>query len=604
MDGEGDDGDDDVGVRSRSISSAADKADGGQRQRPTFARSGSADWRFIRSRPTSMDRRHGGLRVAAARANDAAKIPFVLRTLEERIFGGPAMSSLPQRERLQEVNQGILAAEGVHGLVLAFLEREFAGVRTREDYDTKFSPPMLEVFRTCFLFLFYFTWGNEANREALSTRPWVRLLLRQLAFWDGIEVACLLANVLRNNGEANHLLNQADVEMICELFVDAVKEEAAKQSGPKPDAARAEPVASKKQSFGGFSVGDSVEALFGTSWWLATVKSTEPFVVVYESDSSEVTVPEYQVATKVRQTPTKADAEKYDLESFLDTDEAWGAAIGKSDVDLDAEFQTSDGGAGAAVAGTDLGAAESASSEDWRRATSLVQLIKSVVESKTGPIEFRQNQVVSLLESKLRMKAIVGTRGMTHAGDRQLLAALLLQPQPAQAIGALDEPRKPFPPTTKYSFARVEAKFEELMVENESSGTAKQQLPPRAFKDAKEWEQFHRGNGAGKHRELVDTEHLAFHLQFVDLLAMLAKGDNVDVEKWVSYFVPDKELLAGIQTRHGRLRGIFVRFLHGRHFCRQFDAVAHAARLAAGGGRLEVAGLSMLLWNFCRAVPS
>jgi hypothetical protein len=32
-----------------------------------------------------------------------------------------------------------------------------------------------------------------------------------------------------------------------------------------------------------------------------------------------------------------------------------------------------------------------------------------------------------------------------------------------------------------------------------------------------------------KTKELSDTAHLSFHLHFVDLLAMLAKGDDVEV---------------------------------------------------------------------------
>ena len=134
-----------------------------------------------------------------------ADVPYLLRSVEEKIFCGPSLDALPQRERLQEVNQGILASEGVHTPILEFLHRVHQNVATKRQHVQAFSPPMAEVIRTCYLFLFYFTWQNPANAQLLSTKTVLRLLCAQLAWWDGVELAALLTNVLVNNDAANQV---------------------------------------------------------------------------------------------------------------------------------------------------------------------------------------------------------------------------------------------------------------------------------------------------------------------------------------------------------------------------------------------------------------
>jgi hypothetical protein len=202
-------------------------------------------------------------------------------------------------------------------------------------------------------------------------------------------------------------------------------------------------------------------------------------------------------------------------------------SLNLDDTDDDVKARRKGGAAPSPSPSSSLARGKGACVEDWRRATAFVQLIKCVVEASNMPIQVRQEQVVALLEARLRMKTIVGSRGLTNAGDRHLLAALLLQPQPAtvasRASAAMDSEATPigetssgtsehgvgamektFPPMIRFSFDRVNATFEALSIvetpPSEAGGAVavgSKRLPPRAFKNAEDWENFQRqGNGS------------------------------------------------------------------------------------------------------------
>jgi hypothetical protein len=133
----------------------------------------------------------------------------------------------------------------------------------------------------------------------------------------------------------------------------------------------------------------------------------------------------------------------------------------------------------------------------------------------------------------------------------------------------------------------VASLYEVKRVEKEYERQTKKRKPPKkinAAEPVKEWVRSMAGS-----RPLADESHLNFHVKFVDVLGMLAKGDNQNIEQWCSLFIPEPMLLSGLRSRHYVLKGSFLRCMHGFYFSK-FGAESSGADTSSGAGGAMGAG--------------
>jgi hypothetical protein len=214
---------------------------------------------------------------------------------------------------------------------------------------------------------------------------------------------------------------------------------------------------------------------------------------------------------------------------------------------------------------------------DWTKASALLDLLASMVESEAGPIMARQELVAQALEEGLRLSndTLGATDGHLLAAflylDKASVEDLLARNQAAdnqseassrggEGGGGNDnndndnEPAELEEVSSLYQVSRVVEEYERL---------TKKRNPPRKFEAVSKWKSFHL-----RCKPLPQNTHLSFHIKVVDILGMLAKGDNLAVEQWCSLFISEQEMVRGISLNHPVLKGCFVRYMHGTYFSR------------------------------------
>ena len=232
---------------------------------------------------------------------------------------------------------------------------------------------------------------------------------------------------------------------------------------------------------------------------------------------------------------------------------------------------------------------------DWTKASALVDLLAAVVESESGPLMARQELVAQTLEAGLKLSN--DTKGAT---DANLLAAFLFldvssveallarnDRADAQSNASGREDRNDGSVSgggdgteevsSLYKVARVVEEYERLTGKTD---------PPRKFETVAKWKAFH-----ARCKPLPEHTHLSFHIKVVDILGMLAKGDNFTVEQWCSLFIPECEMVSGVALRHPALKGCFLRYMHGIYFSRPASVASSSSssadRPGEGGGDVD-----------------
>ena len=95
--------------------------------------------------------------------------------------------------------------------------------------------------------------------------------------------------------------------------------------------------------------------------------------------------------------------------------------------------------------------------------------------------------------------------------------------------------------------------------------------PPAFSGDGKESIQPWRDYNADK-RELHKRSHLFFHLKFVEMLGLLSKGDDAEIDLWCRMFLPLEEVVKGVQLPHIFISTTFLRYIDGAFFSAPEDA--------------------------------
>ena len=523
-----------------------------------------------------------GVSASAEMVNRLAGVPFLLRTAEEKIFSGASFHDLPQRERLEEVNQNILANEGVHLPLIDFLHRIHADVHSKQEHTDAFGAPMAEVIRVCYVFLFYFTWQHPANALLLSTKPIMQMLCKQLKWWDGLEVALLLTNILTNNDTANALLSHFDVENIVDLLVEAAKEEADKQAASASLQRAAHRFQATKARVSTDAENSSESSDGATNSAAADSHTPPPF------DRSQVPREDWR----------RASVFVMLLKALVES-EAGSIEARQEQVMVELEKQLCMNAASSNRGSTNAG--------DGQLLAALLFLPPPVPLSELqagGGIDFDGDGVIDEEDENIatnwRSSTVLTSEeessaanyfGATQAGHGRPSE----EEMPATAelsIGKVIQNQL----LLQYSFVRVEKAFAQR-VSGSDDPNEQVEAMPRSFESKDDWMQWHShagegARGGGAVRSLIPSEHLAFHLEFLDLLAMLAKSSDRSLELWCSTFVSERELLLGLRSRFGRLRGYFIRFFHGLYFCRPFDLLADSLVVTssssdAGGSGVE-----------------
>ena len=532
-----------------------------------------------------------GVNASAGMVNHLAGVPYLLRTAEEKIFSGVSFHDLPQRERLEEVNQSILANEGVHLPLIDFLHRIHADVHSKQEHTNAFSAPMAEVIRVCYVFLFYFTWQNPANALLLSTKPIMQMLCKQLKWWDGLEVALLLTNILTNNDTANALLSHFDVENIVDLLVEATKEEADKQAA----SASLQRAAHRFQAKARTSTDDAENSSEGSDGTTASAAAAE---APPSLDRSQVPREDWRRANIfVMLLKALVESEKGSIEAR------------QEQVMVELEKHLRINAASTTRGNTNAG--------DGQLLASLLFLPPPVPLSELqagGGIDFDGDGIIDDKDENIatnwRSSTVLTSEeessaanyfGATQVGHDRPSA----EEMPATselAIGKMIHNQL----LLQYSFVRVEKAFAQRISGSDDPNEQAEAMP-RSFEDKDDWMQWHSHagegvRGGGSVRSLNPTEHLAFHLEFLDLLAMLAKSSDRSLEQWCSSFVSERELLLGLRSRFGRLRSYFIRFFHGLYFCRPFDLLADGLVDTAGSSDLGGSGVEHIFDNHSDAI--
>jgi len=224
---------------------------------------------------------------------------------------------------------------------------------------------------------------------------------------------------------------------------------------------------------------------------------------------------------------------------------------------------------------------------DWTKASSLLDLLASMVESDAGPIMARQELVTQALEEGLKLSS--DTPGAT---DGHLLAAFLyLDTSSVEALLARnqaaenqseassrgggshddnDDDNELEDVSSLYRVSRVVEEYERLTTKRH---------PPRKFETVAKWKAYHL-----RCKPLPESTHLSFHIKVVDILGMLSKGDNLAVEQWCSLFISEPEMVRGIGLHHPVLKGCYARYMHGTYFSR-----AHVSGGSGTGGEDSLA---------------
>ena len=169
----------------------------------------------------------GSFSSAESGESDAAvtSAPKVL-TATERVmvlagYGAhPLVRGLPREEKVEEMNQQMLGEQGVHETVLEFLKDVVRNERSKDDFDTNLCAEQKQVVKACLVFLFYFCYAHVHNSDLLSTPAYLEVLLNLLPWWEGSEVAVLLAEVLRDNDAGNKMVEGNHVRAFGTTFED------------------------------------------------------------------------------------------------------------------------------------------------------------------------------------------------------------------------------------------------------------------------------------------------------------------------------------------------------------------------------------------------
>ena len=129
---------------------------------------------------------------------------------------------VPVREDLVEGNQFILGEEGVHDIVIEFLEKNES--TAREDFEVDvFGPEIRGVYRELFKFIFFFVCDAPANRVLLANERIMRVLHGYLEWWPGSDVVCLLREILVDDERGSDLIMERHVKLYCRKLLGQVK---------------------------------------------------------------------------------------------------------------------------------------------------------------------------------------------------------------------------------------------------------------------------------------------------------------------------------------------------------------------------------------------
>ena len=252
---------------------------------------------------------------------------------------------VPVREDLLDGNQFILSEEGVHDIVLGFLEKNASAAREEFELDV-FGPDIYGVYRELFKFIFFFTCDAPANRVLMANERIMWVLHGYLEWWPGSDVVCVLREILVNDESANDLIMESHVHLYCRKLMDHLKrlsgrlikeQEAARNAG----AAEAERTIPSMPSFRGAK--DT--AMKGS---LDSVNSTSPTPMQLN---------------KTRHEPLHLA----DVVAAVDVGEWYGSRV------------------------------------DWSQASELVLLLLEILECNRRPVERLQRLVVAELEEELQM---------------------------------------------------------------------------------------------------------------------------------------------------------------------------------------------------------
>jgi hypothetical protein len=207
---------------------------------------------------------------------------------------------------------------------------------------------------------------------------------------------------------------------------------------------------------------------------------------------------------------------------------------------------------------------------DWTKPVSLLNLLAAVCESDEGYIVARQELVCNLMEEALGL----GGKRKAQADDVELLAAVLFIDHKT-IEEAREKHNNEKSEEDDYSVSSETDSFLEVVpslykvekVEKAYEKLTRKRKPPKApWDNLAAWRKYH-----SKCKSLSWSTHLSFHLQFIDLLGLVATGDNLGIEQWCSLFVSEEQLLTGLDSRHPAIKGPFIRYLHGIYFSRNFE---------------------------------
>ena len=459
------------------------------------------------------------------------------KSLEERIrvldeYGThPLIRGLPKRHEMEEMNQQMLAEQAVHTPVLEFLGQLLSTVRSQEDFDKALSSEQVEVVKACVVFLFYFVFDHNDNSMLLTNPTDLGRILKLLQFWRGTEVILLLREILVDNDPCNMLLEEANVAMFVNMLFSTVKEAMAVDDRSADDVSAKMAAAMLASSNAGLKASSAPRGQGGGGQgadWSRASALTDLLAAVIESDKGPITARQELVAQLMEKQLVITSAEL--------SEEATAA--------LRSASRRKDAAAAAAEDGGDGG-----SSGGGRGDVSADALLVAAFLF-VDPARVR---------AAAAAYAPVGASGGAHGGSIRESYVGDSVDAGGGDFGGDAVPRL-------YDVMRVEREYERHTLKSR---------PPRKFDTVHAWKKYHL-----KCRALPAETHLAFHLKFVDILGMLAKGDNMMVEQWCACFIPEASMMQGLASKHVALKGVFLRYMHGIYFSR---SLATNSALTGGG---------------------